>query len=166
MRHAFLCFALAATCSLFGAGSCGVSRGSLKRVLVVGLTAERVPEMLIHFEGQLGPGIQLESGLPDVNAELVLFAVDYRDGPMPPLREALDRLEGREITRAAILLSGVGTIDDPELRDLVRMEATEMMATCGLHGLDILEIPGPSAGRLNAMISEAPHPHVVRRERR
>jgi hypothetical protein len=106
--------------------------------------------------------------LTRVNGELVLggtalFTVSALDGPMPQLREALDRLAGDDASRGAIVVVDVPLLDDAELLELVILETRELVARyvgeAAAQALPVLrtDLPGFAA----AVGALAPAPLVI-----
>jgi hypothetical protein len=88
----------------------------------------------------------IEAGFDDVTVgvgsvgeatELVLVTVSALDGPMPGTRRALAALDGSTIPRVAIVLTNTDALDDVELRELVKLETTELLGVYGINGPDV-----------------------------
>jgi hypothetical protein len=76
-----------------------------------------------------GVGAQI-SDQPDPTKS-ILFVVSLLNGPMPPLRERLAAIEGKQHGRAGILLTHREEVQDDELNALVLTEARELLAAHG-----------------------------------
>jgi translation elongation factor EF-Tu-like GTPase len=61
---------------------------------------------------------------------------------MPGLREALNRLNGKTVPRAAVLYTQSDRLNDPELIQLVQLEVNELLQRYGVQGLDVIKLPG------------------------
>ena len=80
-------------------------------------------------------------------ADLVLFTVYAPDGPMPNTVREIERLQGQTISRAAILLTGVDVLSDPELQQLVVLEFRELLARYlgnQANAFEVLRMPDPA----------------------
>jgi len=116
---------------------------------------------------QVAQSLQDQTGYAtDVNrnastAELVLFTVHAPDGPMPRTREEIENLRGQTVLRAAILLTGTETLNDPELLQLVELEMRELlgrnMDPALAQGLQVLHSNDPFLpDQLQALIDSDP----------
>jgi translation elongation factor EF-Tu-like GTPase len=75
---------------------------------------------------QSGFGTDVNTDTSD--AELVLFTVNAPDGPMPQTRREIENLDGKSIPRAAILITHVDQMNDPELLELEALEIRQLLA--------------------------------------
>jgi hypothetical protein len=72
----------------------------------------------------------------DDSTELVAVVVSCLDGPMPGTRTSVLALAGKVVARAAIVITKVDLVDDPEIQTLVEAETRELLARLGLEPLD------------------------------
>jgi hypothetical protein len=70
------------------------------------------------------------------NTELVAVVVSCLDGPMPATRTSVLALGGKVLARAAIVITNVDLVQDPEIQALVEAETRELLALSGITPLD------------------------------
>ena len=70
------------------------------------------------------------------DAELVAVVVSCLDGPMPGTRTSVLALGGKVLVRAAIVITKVDLVDDPEIQALVEAETRELLSLSGIAPMD------------------------------
>ena len=70
------------------------------------------------------------------DAELVAVVVSCLDGPMPGTRQSVLALGGKILARAAIVITKVELVQDPEIQALVEAETRELLALSGITPMD------------------------------
>jgi len=94
--------------------------------------------------------VLLDAGFSDVSVgvervsndtDLVLAFVSAPDGPRPATRESIEELAGFDELPLALVLSETDQVDDPELRELVQLEATELLERNGISPVAVLTLP-------------------------
>ena len=92
--------------------------------------------------------IKIGSAAVSDSTSLLLSVIDCRDGPMPPLADALRALDGAIIARAAVLIINTNLQEDPELIELVVLEALELHEHFGLGPMGsggVIQVIRPTA---------------------
>lgn len=124
----------------------GVATTAVPRIVLIGRQDLSLGQAANSLQAATGFAVSVNASLAD--ADLVLFTVHAPDGPMPATRTEIQRREGETAVRAAILLTGVDGVTDPELRQLVTLEFRQLLAgyigETSANGLEIVLMPDPN----------------------
>jgi hypothetical protein len=111
-------------------------------VAVIGHQSQALGEAVATLNDRSAGAYKAYVGDSNGDTDLLLVAVNAPDGPMPGLREALNRLNGKTVPRAAVLYTQSDRLNDPELIQLVQLEVNELLQRYGVQGLDVIRMPG------------------------
>jgi hypothetical protein len=126
---------------LIAAPACGGGSDDKPSVAVIGHRSQALGEAVASINDRSAGAYSASISDPRNGTDLLLVAVNTPDGPMPGLREALERLRGQTVARAAILYTQTDRLNDRELEQLVRLETNEMLERYGVRGLDVITMP-------------------------
>jgi hypothetical protein len=84
--------------------------------------------------------------------DLVIVAVDFADGPMRQMRDAIRSLAGSVVPRVAIALIDVPSEPDPEIEALIVLETVELLRDHGLAPVDTESIIRSPASDITSVI--------------
>lgn len=150
----------------------GLPAGAVSVTLVAGhveYETEHRHYAHIDFPGHADYVKNMITGAAQMDGAILLISA--ADGPMPQTREHILLARRVGVPALVVFVNKVELVDDPELIELVEMEARELLARCGYDGertpfvrgnaRAALERPGdPEASRCIAELLEALDRHV------